>query len=104
EINTPIEGSTFDLEFPLGTRVSDRSNPNAPREYILKDDGRKRPILRDDIGATYQQMIQSEPGEALRKWKSSFVSWPTTIAVVALVVAIGLLLWRRGVFRRDRVK
>lgn len=61
EINTPIEASEFDIVFPPGTSViDDKSN----QHYVIKSDGVPRPILRQDLGASHQQLMSTAPGEA----------------------------------------
>lgn len=99
QINPTVEAKEFYLEFPPGTRVHDRTNPQSPSDYIVREGNRKRMILREDIGATYEQMINSEPGEALGKRKRSFPTWPIGLATILLVIASGWLLWRRSALR-----
>jgi hypothetical protein len=67
-INVPLDEKEFQLEFPPGTWVTDRREKSArgdAAEYILRLNGEKRPITRGDWGASYAQLLESEPGMAL---------------------------------------
>lgn len=62
EINPKVPGDLFDLQFPNGTRVHDAKRQE---DYIVKMDGSgKRMIPREDFGASYEQMLKTEPGKA----------------------------------------
>jgi hypothetical protein len=100
EINLPLEAQEFEIEFPAGTRVVDLSDPKHETDYIVREGGAKRMILPGEIGATYEQIINSRPGEALGKGKSSLLSLGFLGAAAVAIVATVCLLWRRGVFRK----
>jgi hypothetical protein len=100
QINPPVELSEFDIEFPAGTRVKDIRDPNSPVDYIVKENDKKRMILPEEIGATYEQMIRSEPGQALGKRPQSFPFWSVALACVVAAMAGGLLLWRKWPLRK----
>jgi hypothetical protein len=99
EINPIVGSEEFELEFPPGTRVHDARNIS---DWIVKPDGSgNRTILRSDFGATYERMLATEPGYALREqpFLSRF-NWP---AIASIIVACGcllLFLWRRLKMRR----
>jgi hypothetical protein len=95
EMNVPFSAKEFEIEFPLGTRVVDMTDPTAEVNYIVKEGDRKRIILPEDIGATYEQMLNSRPGEALGKPVKWGFSWLVVGLVVSAAVAGSLLLWRR---------
>lgn len=98
-INRKIDISRFRVTFPAGTRVTDMvSNPSS--DYIVKEGGKIRNIPREDIGATYEQMLNSEPGEALRmKPEPRSVRWWWIGGVFAAGIACLVVIW----FRRRRV-
>lgn len=89
--NTPLAGSQFETVFPEGCRVVDfKSNPR--RDYIVRSGG-DRIILPQDIGATYEQMLASEPGRAKEprlfdryKWWLAAVAGTMTIGVAYLLI------------------
>jgi hypothetical protein len=92
EVNIPIDPSEFELAFPVGTRVSE---PNSPTpEYIVTKDGKKRIIPPEDIGATYEQLLNSEPGYAMQPRRDGFVTYAIAIAI-ALVLILGTMIWLR---------
>jgi hypothetical protein len=95
EINANVPAKEFDIEFPVGTRVLDLTDPKGETNYILKEGGRKRMILKEDIGATYEQQLNSEPGEARGKRVQSRASWLPLVLVAVAAIAGSLLLWRR---------
>lgn len=102
ELNATVELAAFDIKFPPGTRVTDTRDPKSQVNYILKEGDKKRMIMPEEIGATYEQMINSEPGEARGKRARSFFSWPVAVASGITVVAGGLLFWRIVNSRKQR--
>src|SRR5258706_10718667 len=67
QTNEAVASNEFEIEFPSGTRVTDARDPKNTLEYIVKVGGRKRMILPEEIGATYDQIINTGAGEALGK-------------------------------------
>jgi len=106
--NVSINKGEFGLDFPLGTWVIDRrssSSPGAATEYIIRDDGKHRPITDSDRGATYEQLLTTEPGMALRASRT----WGTgRVWLFAALLLVGILLtgmiWRRISLRRAFLK
>lgn len=94
EINVSVDPGEFDIEFPPGTRVHDVRNPKSPVDYIVKEGTKKRMILPEERGVTYEKLIDSEPGSTGGNKKSSFLTSPVGIATIVLIVAGGMLLWR----------
>ena len=65
EINPPIEASEFLPAFPAGTVVRDA---RTDIDFLVKSDGGKREITREERrrNATYEEILQTESGEAGR--------------------------------------
>jgi hypothetical protein len=61
EINERIPIEEFQVELPVGTLVYDRGTKE---RYLVKPGGKKRLIQPHERGATYEQLQQSESGEA----------------------------------------
>ena len=61
-----VRDSDFTIDFAPGTWVQDQSQPGEPIEYIQREDGSKRIILRDELrrGARYQDLVETETGKA----------------------------------------
>jgi hypothetical protein len=99
EINPTVAPEEFELEFPPGTRVRDNRNKT---DWIVKPDGSgKRTIPRSDFGATYERLLATEPGYALRD--QPFLARFNWLAIAGIVVAGGCVLvfvWRRLKLRR----
>ncbi len=98
EINAQVDPSTFQIEFPAGTWVSDYTTGE---RYIVEDDGRKRPVLPGEFtGDNYDEIVSTAPGQAGRSLvRGEGVSWrrwilPATILVCLMCAA--LLVWERG--------
>jgi hypothetical protein len=96
EINPTVASSEFVLEFPPGTRAIDMRDLNDVKEYIVREGGRKRMILREDLGASYEQLLNSDPGEAHGRRRSTSLPWHVIVPVGIAVGAGALLAWRRG--------
>jgi hypothetical protein len=88
-LNTPLPRDLFDIQFPLGTHVADERSRQQIKSYLIKPSGEVRPILPEDVGATHQQLLESEPGEALvPRPRSSYAPWVfAALGVVALLLA-----------------
>jgi hypothetical protein len=96
-VNADTESGEFGIVFPSGTRVADVRDPSSPSHYIVKDGDQKRAILREDIGATYDQMLNSGPGEARGKGKLLAIPWSVAIPGAVAAFAVALLLRRRRI-------
>lgn len=94
ELGASIPSGEFDLEFPLGTRVSDEKRKV---EYIVKPDGSgQRLIPRSDFGATYEDMLKSAPGNARNADAGQGAKpWPIVTGIVVAIVSLTFLYWRR---------
>jgi hypothetical protein len=99
EIDAAVNGGDFELEFPPGTLVNDSTNPKSEVNYIAKERGKKRNIPREEMRATYEQLIASEPGNALGKKDRSW-SIAVGVSVAVAVLAGAILVWRRRSSRK----
>jgi hypothetical protein len=74
-VNQPVDPADFQLEFPPGTWVTDetiQSEGRASTDYLVRPGGKNRMIVNTDMGATYEQLLNSESGMALRTPRSGF--------------------------------
>ncbi len=77
-INGPESQEDFSLEFPPGTWVTEEVGPPPSTktiDYITRKGGGKRLITNDDFGATYDQLVNSESGMALRTGSTGSWKW-----------------------------
>lgn len=98
KINGPISPDEFQIDFPPGTRVRDqRPNATVP-EYIVRKDGSKRSLPSEDIGASYEQLVSSEPGQA-HAYPVSVAGrhrWLTpTLVALAVLTIFAVWTWRK---------
>jgi hypothetical protein len=99
QINESVEPEGFDIKFPPGTYVVDYSDPKAEINYIVKEGDNKRMILPNEMGASYQQIIDSSPGEALGKTKKPLLYWLVILAAVVTVTTAGILYYKKVIQR-----
>lgn len=100
EINSPIPADQFDITFPLGAHVENFVTGDT---YIIKKDGSKRPVQREEIGLTYQQLESSRPGELVDHRPRLFRlwwGWILTIGLGAIMLAFCRLWYKRIRLRR----
>jgi hypothetical protein len=102
QINERIPTSTFDLVFPPGSAVDDQ---RAGKHFVIKPSGEKREILPIENGATYEQIMNSNTGEALAnqmpKQRKTTWHWSGGLVLVSGVTALLAYLYRQ-VRRRTR--
>ncbi|MCI0639872.1 MAG: hypothetical protein L0Y70_12415 [Gemmataceae bacterium] len=97
-INPTGASPHFDIDFPLGTAVT---NAKDNSRYIIRPDGSgKRMIPPSDIGATYEQALATDPGKAFPSQDSNAqsISWPTIGLIVTAVAVLYFFLkfaWNR---------
>lgn len=94
-INPVLDVERFRVQFPAGTWVDDaRVTPSSM--YLVKEDGKTRPIPRGEASATYEQLWNSEAGEAFLPPSKRYVSW-WWVGGVGCILAAGLVLiwWKR---------
>lgn len=91
EINPTVAPTEFVVDFPPGTLVYDRSDKS---DYMIREGGRKRKILPEEVTLTYDQLLKSDTGEAHWNPRYWLISWKYGLAFVVLLIAGGLLIWR----------
>jgi hypothetical protein len=102
QINPSVGNEEFSIDFPNGTFVTDASQPSELgkfTDYVIQSSGNKREVLASDLGATYEQLRDSQPGEALRR-SSWHQRWWIGLSLGVFVLVVALLLWSR--VRRSR--
>lgn len=109
EINLATTTADFEIAFPTGTRVVDNSERTADgrgerKDYIVRDDGTKRDILPSEIGATYEDLIRTQPGDLDGRSPRSWWTLRRLSLLFGLVATgFGLLLllnrWRKKTVR-----
>ncbi len=96
-----VRDSDFTIDFPSGTWVRDTSQPGKPIEYIVREDGSKRIILKDELrrGARYQDLIETETGKAKPRshppTPPSVRRWAVLFSSVAVIVSAFFFVVRR---------
>jgi hypothetical protein len=100
ELNITTTEDDFQIDLPSGTRVRDVSG-SEKRDYITRDEGKKRDILPSELGASYDQLVQTETGDLAgshsRRWQWFLVALGAAVAIGVL----GTLIWHRR--RRESV-
>jgi hypothetical protein len=94
EVNFAADPTSFDLPFPAGTYVTDESNPKAPVDYIVREGGGRRIVQRREMGATYQQLLDTDSGFALGGRSPFPWTWASGLLALAAVMVGGVLRWR----------
>ena len=99
ELNAAVSAAEFDIEFPPGTVVV---NMLTNERHVIKATGEKRPVLREEQGLSYEQVINSEPGEILGERKAH---WTFSLpAIITFCICFGtgaFFAWRRFFTRRS---
>ena len=89
-VNDPsIRKDLFSLEFPIGTRVTDMSNGSTSKtvqNFIVRENGERRAILKTERGATYDQLLKTESGKALEGSYKGFTRSRIVLGVGILFV------------------
>jgi hypothetical protein len=100
-INQPIDPKEFELMFPVGTWIVDREKSEV---YILQEGGRKRRITAEELagGATYEQLINTQPYMALSNQTTRDSQWVYLGVPLALVSFGAIVIW--AVKKRVRVR
>jgi hypothetical protein len=111
-LNVPIPLDEFRIDFPPGTVVTDQKSAaggkrsNEPKLYVAKEGDRKRLITNEELAkATYEQLLTSETGEALKPqpfWKSWMPNTLTVVVLLLTIIAFWLLLQTRLRVKKDR--
>lgn len=95
-INPVLDIERFRVEFPPGTWVTDgRTTPSSM--HLVKEDGKSRPIPRSEASASYEQLKNSEPGEAFIQPKQNSRWWMWVVGGACLLGAVLVLIrWKRS--------
>ena len=96
EINPRIAPSEFQLQFPPGTLVTDSRNST---DYIQRDNGAMRVITKAELarGATYEDFLKTESGEAASQPLRSRFNWLLLANVGIVIVVLVVLIYRRTI-------
>ena len=101
QVNPTLEPSTFQASLKPGTNLVEGEGKDE-KFAIIKDDGTKRVVLREELHATYDELNRTEtgdlaPGRMARRWR-----W-VGLSIATILFGLGYLLWRsRSRCRRDR--
>lgn len=58
EVNSSIPEETFRLDFPPGSMVGDKTAARSPLFYVIRLDGTRRDLQRDEGSPDYERLIQ----------------------------------------------
>jgi hypothetical protein len=99
-INEPIAASEFQIEFPPGTSVSDENANGEGERYIVREDGSKRVIQRQELSASYDRIIATAPGTATADTEGDRKLWRLLgacgiMALCFLLLSGAIRLWCR---------
>ncbi|MEX2175044.1 MAG: hypothetical protein WD872_11825 [Pirellulaceae bacterium] len=88
QLNLAVAAATFDFTFPVGTQVNDRI---AKRQYLVKPGRTNRVVLPIERtrGATYSELMQTNPGEAGRRAAGGEGFGYMSIVIIALLLLAG---------------
>jgi hypothetical protein len=92
-LNEPLDDGLFSQnEFAVGTWVTDQSGKEAAR-WLVRENGEKRPILRADFGAPYEDIKNTEPGQATLAGASWYRGSRFVILNILILIVLIVLLW-----------
>jgi hypothetical protein len=95
EINPALGEGDFQIDFPPGTNVYDE---RSGVRYLQRKNKKQRIITKGEEGATYQQLLDSESGQALVSSKRRGRHWLILVnAALAVVASVG---WAVRNFRK----
>lgn len=96
-LNSAIDNSLFQFEFPPGTEVTDETQVEAPTWRLVRDAGDREITETERLrGARYVDLMATTSGEALAPPNEWSLSWLWSSIVAACAVAGWLLIRRRG--------
>ena len=94
-VPSSVEPEAFAFTLPVGTRVVDETG-EGPRNYITKEDGKRRVMGPSDAGKSYDEILSSPgPDESVLRWL-----WQPVTLVVFVAGGIVLLFTRVWLSRR----
>lgn len=98
-LNPSVDPLTFQPSFPPGTLVTDHvwnGGRGATNKYIVREGGQKRIVTDAEVMASYDQLVATESGMAMKSKKGPG-AW-TYLAIsgfVMCMVAVSIMLLRR---------
>jgi hypothetical protein len=90
--NVRLDAGEFVIDFPPDTQVSDL---RSGAEYLVRPGGQPRLITPAEAGATYDQLLQTESGMALRPPRSAWWRWLARANLAVLACLAASFAWRR---------
>jgi hypothetical protein len=98
QVNPALEPSTFQPSLKPGTNLVEGEGKDETFA-IIKDDGTKRIVLREELHATYDELNRTEtgdlaPGRLGREWR-----W-IGLSIAAILFGLGCVFWRSQSRRR----
>jgi hypothetical protein len=91
QVNQPLPPDEFVLEFPEGTWITDRRQRDEhgnPTHYLIRASG-KRPIAREELGKTYQELLQEETSSP------QILKWGILVITLAGLVCLLYVFYRK---------
>jgi hypothetical protein len=89
EVNPTLAESHFQLPFPTGTMVADKSSGELV-DYLIKPAGEKRIIQRHEINASYDELAATPSGAAFTSRK---LMWTTFVIVIVAAAVLASAWW-----------
>lgn len=86
-VNGNHQEGDYGLELPVGTRVLDLTGGERV-DYILRGDGTRRDIPKEDLGASYETLLQTSPGGAFGR-QSGLGRWGWAGLLLGGAVVLG---------------
>lgn len=93
EINHSVAEAELAVQFPVGIYVADQREK---ADYIVRESGGRRPVLRYERMLPHDQLVNSEPGEADAAHYSVPWMWIAIVASMIAVAAAVTVLRRRS--------
>lgn len=97
KVNHGLAPSVFEVSFPEGTWVKDEVAQN---EYLELADNKRRPILKSELGAAYEEIRSSSPGMAGKQYRGPQLNWWVLVGLTLLLVGGITVYFRRRKARR----
>lgn len=98
QVNPTLGDSHFQLQFPMGTMVADKSSGELV-DYMIKPAGEKRVIQRQEYSASYDELAATPSGSAFSGRKVMLTAF---IVVVITAVAFALA-WRSWRYEQSKI-
>jgi len=96
DLNPKFPPTHFTIDFPANAFVDDLRDDTM---YIERADGSRRQITRADNNATYEQLRDSEPKDALDRQPGHRSYWLIAMNVAAILILVLYVAWRNRTAR-----